>query len=78
MQQTDGSEDKESKLFGSREFYTVSQLADILQLNEMTIYRMVKTGHLPCHMIGRTMRFRSYDLEEFLKQRRVPARKMNA
>jgi len=69
---------KETKRIGSREFYTVAQLAELLQLNEMTIYRMVKTGELPCHLIGRIMRFRHDDIEEFLKQHRVPARKRKA
>jgi excisionase family DNA binding protein len=75
MREPDQAEEKETRHIGSREFYTVAQLADLLQLNEMTIYRMVKTGDLPCHLIGRIMRFRHNDIEEFLKQHRVPARK---
>ncbi len=78
MRQTEDLEAKELTHIGSREFYTVAQLADLLQLNEMTIYRMVKTGQLPCHLIGRIMRFRHDDIEEFLKQHRVPARKRKA
>ena len=57
------------------EFYTVTQLADLLQLNEMTIYRLVKSGQLPHHQIGRVMRFHRGDVEGFLKQRRVAAHK---
>src|ERR1700730_13615103 len=58
-----------------REFYTVSQLAELLQLTEMTIYRMVHRGELPCYVIGRNKRFRSRDLESFLASCRMPARK---
>jgi excisionase family DNA binding protein len=58
-----------------REFYTVSQLADLLQLTEMTIYRMVNRGELPCYAIGRVKRFRYRDVEEFLDACRVPATK---
>ncbi len=54
-----------------REFYTVSQLADLLQLTEMTIYRMIGRGELPCYAIGRVKRFRRGDVEEFLEQCRV-------
>lgn len=50
-----------------REFYTVSQLAELLQLNEMTIYRMVNRGTLPCYVIGRAKRFRRSDVDEFLE-----------
>lgn len=56
-----------------REFYTVSQLADLLQLTEMTIYRMVNRAALPCYSIGRVKRFRHRDIEEFLNGCRVPA-----
>ncbi|MBF6568640.1 MAG: helix-turn-helix domain-containing protein [Candidatus Binataceae bacterium] len=49
------------------EFYTVSQLASMLQVTEMTIYRMVRRGELPCHSIGRAKRFRQSDIEAFLK-----------
>jgi excisionase family DNA binding protein len=68
-------EAKKSEQAEAREFYTVAQLADVLQLNGMTIYRMVKTGDLPCYMLGRIMRFRRDDIEAFLEQHRVPPRK---
>lgn len=58
-----------------REFYTVAQIAKLLQLNQMTIYRLVKTGNLPYHLLGRVVRFRRHDVEEFLKRNRVPARR---
>jgi excisionase family DNA binding protein len=56
-----------------REFYTVNQLAELLQLTEMTIYRMINRGELPCYAIGRVKRFRHRDVEEFLDSCRVPA-----
>ncbi len=74
MRRKANSEAKNSEPFAPREFYTVAQLADLLQLNEMTIYRIIKAGELRYHQIGRMMRFRDDDVEEFLKQRRVPAR----
>jgi len=58
-----------------REFYTVGQLADLLQLTQMTIYRMINRAELPCYEIGRVKRFRHRDIEEFLDQCRVPATK---
>jgi excisionase family DNA binding protein len=59
----------------AKEFYTVSQLAELLQLTEMTIYRMISRGDLPCYCIGRIKRFRHDDVEKFLKACRVPALK---
>jgi excisionase family DNA binding protein len=62
----------------AREFYTVTQLADLLQLNDMTVYRMVKSGQLPRYQLGRIMRFRSDDIEAFLGAHRVAAHKREA
>jgi excisionase family DNA binding protein len=56
------------------EFYTVGQLARILKLTQVTIYRMVSRGELPCHTIGRVKRFRTRDVEDFLKRCRTPMR----
>jgi len=55
------------------EFYTVGQLAELLQLTPMTIYRMVRRGELACHAIGRIKRFRRGDVEAFLQSSRKPA-----
>jgi len=55
------------------EFYTVGQLAELLQLTPMTIYRMVRRGELACHAIGRIKRFRRGDVEIFLENSRQPA-----
>lgn len=55
------------------EFYTVSQVAKLLQLTEMTVYRMIARKELPCYMIGRVKRFRHNDIEEYLQQCRVPS-----
>jgi excisionase family DNA binding protein len=52
-------------------FYTVSQLADLLQLTEMTIYRMISRGALPCYAIGRAKRFSRDDVDKFLEDCRV-------
>jgi excisionase family DNA binding protein len=59
------------------EFYTVGQLAELLQLTPMTIYRMVRRGELACHSIGRIKRFRRDDVESFLESSREPAKKAN-
>ena len=57
---------------GTREFYTVAQIARLLQVTEMTIYKIVKRGDLPCYAIGRVKRFRLGDLEQFLEDSRFP------
>jgi excisionase family DNA binding protein len=59
------------------EFYTVGQLAELLQLTPMTVYRMVRRGELACHKLGRIKRFRRDDVETFLENSRQPAAEPN-
>ena len=48
-------------------FYSVKDLAEMLNVNPMTIYRMVSRGQLACYQIGRAKRFRPSDIESSLK-----------
>lgn len=50
------------------EFYTTSELAKLLRVTETTIYRMARRGELPYYAIGRSMRFRHVDVDDFLKR----------
>jgi len=54
-----------------QEFFTVNELAELLRVKPLTIYRMVKRGDIQCHRIGRALRFRRDDVEGFLKRTRV-------
>ena len=53
-------------LDGSKEFYSVKELAALLNVNPMTIYRMVQRGQITCHQIGRIKRFHRNEIELFL------------
>ena len=50
----------------SKEFYSVKDLASLLNVNPMTIYRMVHRGQITCYQIGRAKRFHRNDVEIFL------------
>lgn len=51
----------------SKEFYTVQELAELLQVTRMTIYRLERSGKLKGHHIGRAKRYRREDIEDYLK-----------
>ena len=53
-----------------QEFYTVKELAKLLRVTEMTVYRLVKRAELAAYHIGRAMRFRRDDIEAFLEKHR--------
>ena len=50
------------------EFCTADELATRLRVTKATIYRMARRGEIPYYSIGRAMRFRSQDVEEFLRR----------
>ena len=47
---------------------TVSEVAKYLRINPQTVYRKAKTGELPAVRIGRAIRFRRTELEEWLNK----------
>lgn len=50
--------------------YTAKQLAEILQVNPQTVYRLAKTGEIESYKIGKSVRFLMPDKEtkQCLKQ----------
>ena len=56
-----------------QDFYTMSQIATLLDLNEMALYRFAKKGELPSHKLGGMVRFRGEDIEGFVRKRRSPS-----
>ena len=47
-------------------FYTARELADILKLNIMTIYRYIKAGKLKAYKIGKEFRIEKKEFQRFL------------
>ena len=47
------------------------EAAEILQLSTVQIYRLVRTGELPAVVIGRSVRFRSGQLAEFINANNI-------
>ncbi|MDF2891938.1 MAG: DNA-binding protein [Clostridia bacterium] len=50
-----------------KEVLTVSQVAEYLQLSEMTTYKMVQEGKIPAFKIGRSWRVKKGDLEALIE-----------
>jgi len=53
---------------------TVEQVADALALNTFTIYRMVNRGRIPTVRIGRSVRVKESDLNQFVEDMTVTGR----
>ena len=51
-----------------KEFYKAEDLAVLLEVNIMTIYRYIKAGRLKAYKIGREFRIGKDEFQYFLKK----------
>lgn len=50
-----------------QEVMTAKQLADYLQVNELTIYKKVRLGEIPAIKMGRALRFKKEVIDKWLE-----------
>gem|GEM_PF-2284272 len=55
---------------------TVPQVAEILQISPSKLYLLIKREQFPHVRIGRNVRIIQSDLEEWIEQRRRPAKQL--
>ena len=55
---------------GEQELFSVKEVAAKLGVSKDTIWRRIRNGELPHHRIGRSVRIRWADVEEYLKRTR--------
>jgi excisionase family DNA binding protein len=47
-------------------FVTVGEVASLLRVSNMTVYRLVQAGQLPAVRVGRSYRIREDDVDKYL------------
>lgn len=52
-------------------FYTARELADVLSVNIMTIYRYIAAKRLKAYKIGKEFRIEKAEFEKFLRKSKV-------
>ena len=55
--------------FAKARFLTVQEVADMLRVSSMTVYRLIKAGDLPAVRVGRSFRVRDTDVDGYLAAR---------
>jgi len=50
-------------------FYTVDELAEMLKVNPMTIYRHIKEGRIEVYKVGRLFRISENALQKYLSKK---------
>lgn len=53
------------------ELLTVNEVASMMRVSNMTVYRLIKRGHLKAVRVGRSYRIRRQDLVSYLMQSSV-------
>ena len=54
-------------------FMTVGEVASVLRVSNMTVYRLINAGQLPAVRIGRSFRVFEDDLDRYLADRHTKA-----
>lgn len=56
------------RLSNSR-FLTVQEVADLMRVSAMTVYRLIRSGDLPAVRVGRSFRVAESDVDAYLASR---------
>jgi excisionase family DNA binding protein len=59
--------------FTEARLLTVNEVADLLRVSRMTVYRLIKNGELPALRVGRSYRLREEDVHTYLMARYTEA-----
>jgi excisionase family DNA binding protein len=59
--------------FREAQFATVNEVALLMRVSKMTVYRLIQQGDLPAVRIGRGYRIREEDVHRYLESRYTEA-----
>ena len=54
-------------------YVTVAEVADLLRVSNMTVYRLINAGDLPAVRVGKSFRLREDDVNRYLAARYTQA-----
>jgi len=54
-------------------FLTVAEVAALLRVSNMTVYRLINAGQLPAVRVGKSYRIREDDVDKYLSDRYTEA-----
>ncbi len=49
-------------------FLTIAEVASVMRVSKMTVYRLVHSGELPAVRVGRSFRVSEDDVDDYLKK----------
>ena len=57
--------------FAAERLMTVGEVADMMRVSNMTVYRLIKAGQLSALRVGKNYRIREADMDRYLSDRSV-------
>ncbi|MGW7068854.1 helix-turn-helix domain-containing protein [Streptomyces sp. NPDC054855] len=58
---------RDPRPLGEVVFLTVAEVASVMRVSKMTVYRLVHSGHLPAIRVGRSFRVPEQAVHEYLR-----------
>ena len=55
----------------TNDLMTTKELAEYLQLDRMTIYKLLKSGDIPANRVGQQWRFFRSDIDSWIRSQKV-------
>lgn len=55
--------------YAKAQFLTVGEVARVLRVSNMTVYRLINSGQLPAVRVGKSYRLREEDVDRYLADR---------
>ncbi len=59
--------------FTEARLLTVNEVADLMRVSRMTVYRLIKDGSIAALRVGRSYRLREDDVDDYLSERYTAA-----
>jgi excisionase family DNA binding protein len=59
--------------YATARFLTVAEVANLLRVSSMTVYRLINAGELPAVRVGKSYRLREDDVDKYLAARYTEA-----
>ena len=59
--------------FEKARFLTVQEVAQLMRVSSMTVYRLIRAGDRPAVRVGRSFRVRDVDVDGYLQSRYTQA-----
>lgn len=56
---------------GSSDLMTTKELSEYLQLDRMTIYKLLKAGDIPANRVGHQWRFFRSDINDWIRSKQI-------